>query len=67
MANKNLPKVDCKLSGRDGNAFFIMGRFQGAAKKAGWSQEDIDALMEEAMSSNYDHLLHTIMQHCENP
>ncbi len=34
-----LPKVNCKLAGEDGNAFFIMGRFQAAAKRAKWPEE----------------------------
>jgi hypothetical protein len=59
--------VKCKLVGQDGNAWAIMGRFQTAARKAGWSKEDIDLLMKNAMSGDYNHLLFVISEHCKNP
>jgi len=62
-----MPKVKCKLAGQDGNAFAILGRFQEAARRAGWTREDIKQVIDEATAGNYDHLLHTITQHCQNP
>jgi hypothetical protein len=56
-----------KLVGADGNAFAIMGRFQGAARRAGWSQEEISAVLKEAQSGDYDHLLVTIANHVKEP
>lgn len=50
-----------KLVGEDGNAFSILGRWTRAARKAGWNKEDIDAVMKEAQSADYNHLLSTIM------
>lgn len=67
IMEKVLPKVKCKLVGQDGNAWSIMGRFQAAARKAGWNKEDIDLLMKDAMSGDYNHLLGVIMEHCQNP
>lgn len=59
-----LPKVDLPLVGLDGNAFSILGRFRRAARKAGWTAPQIDALLEEAMSGDYDNLLQTVVRHC---
>jgi hypothetical protein len=64
---KNLPKVKCRLVGRDGNFFAILVRFRRAARKAGWSVEDLAVVLEEAMSSDDEHLVATIAKHCENP
>ena len=58
------PKVHCKLVGEDGNAFAILGRFRHAARKAGWTHAQIEALVEEAKSGNYDHLLTTVSRYC---
>lgn len=56
-------KPKLKLVGEDGNAFFILGKAQRAAKKAGWSKEQIDAFMEEAQSGDYNNLLSTCMEY----
>ena len=57
--NKQRPAV--KLIGRDGNAFAIMGACKQAARKAGWTSEQGDALMKEMMSGDYNHLLGVAM------
>jgi 3-oxoacyl-[acyl-carrier-protein] synthase III len=49
-----------KLGGEDGNAFAILARAAQAARRAGWSQDDIDAVVKEATSSDYNHLLMTM-------
>jgi hypothetical protein len=58
-------KVRMQLVGMDGNAFAIMGRFHKAAVKAGWSKEEISAVLKEAESSDYNHFLATIMEHVD--
>jgi len=58
--------VKCKLVGQDGNAFFLMGHFKNCAKKSGWTKEEIDEVMEEAMSGDYNHLVCVLSNHCEN-
>jgi hypothetical protein len=55
------PKV--QLVGQDGNAFSILGRCQKAARRAGWSKEQIEEFRKEAMSDDYDHLLQTVMRY----
>jgi len=56
-------KPQLKLIGEDGNAFFILGRAQGVAKRAGWSKEKIAEVFEEAKSGDYDHLLQTMLKY----
>ena len=56
-------KPSLKLVGEDGNACFIMGRASRAARSAGWSKEQIDAVMKEAMSGDYNNVLCTIMDY----
>ena len=62
-----MKKVKLKLVGLDGNAFNIMGHFQRQARKEGWTTEEIDVVLEDAMSSDYHHLLATIAKRCHNP
>ncbi len=57
--------VNLDLVGVNGNAFMIMGVFQRQAKKEGWSEEEIDSVLKEAKSGDYNHLLATIQNHCE--
>ncbi|NBR25806.1 MAG: hypothetical protein EBU08_18910 [Micrococcales bacterium] len=59
-----MKKVKLKLVGLDGNAFSIMGAFQHQARKEGWTTTEIDEVLNEAMSSDYHHLLATISKHC---
>jgi hypothetical protein len=60
-------KVEMKLVGIDGNAFFILGKFSKEARRQGWSKEEIDKVLDEARSGDYNHLLATIMEHVEEP
>lgn len=57
--------VKLNLVGVDGNAFSIMGNFQKAARRQGWTKEEIDQVINEATSGDYNHLLATIQSHCE--
>ena len=57
--------VNLDLVGVNGNAFMIMGVFQRQARKEGWTQEEIDVVLDEAKSSDYNYLLATISNHCE--
>ena len=54
-----------QLTEMDGNAFSILGRAQKAARKEGWSKEQIDSFMEDATSGDYDNLIQTVMTHFE--
>ena len=50
-------KGDFQLAGQDGNAFAIMGRVQRGLRKARWPREDVDQVMREMTSGDYNHLL----------
>ena len=60
-------KVKLELVGLDGNAFAVMGAFQRAARRQGWTPEEIKSVIDECMSGDYDNLLATIMDNVESP
>lgn len=68
MSLSSLPdrKVILTLEGLDGNAFSLMGAFRRAARHQGWPADDIAAVLAEASSGNYDHLLQTLISVCED-
>lgn len=57
--------INLNLEGVNGNAYFIMGVFKLQAKKEGWTQEEINLVLEEAKSKDYNYLLSTLQNHCE--
>lgn len=57
--------VNLELVGIDGNAFAIMGAFSKQARKEEWTKEEIDKVIDEASSGDYDHLLQTIILHTQ--
>ncbi len=59
--------VRMTLVGIDGNAFSILGAFKKNAKRQGWPAKDIDAVIDEATSGDYDNLLRVIISHVEEP
>jgi hypothetical protein len=59
-------KVKLNLVGLDGNAFSLMSAFQKAARRQGWSVEEIKPILDECMSGDYDHLLATLSDVCED-
>ena len=50
-------KQKVKLIGTDGNAYAIMGACSRAGRKAKFTQEKIDEMLADMMSSDYNHLL----------
>jgi len=57
----NKPKI--KLTGTDGNAFSILGIARRAAKSAGWTSIQIEDMMKEAMSGDYNNLIGTVSKY----
>lgn len=57
--------VSLDLADSDGNAFAVMANFQRAAKREGWKSEEIDKVLTEAKSGDYNHLLGAILDHCK--
>ena len=62
MPNK---KVKLNLVGLDGNAFILIGHFCHAASRQGWTPEEISDIKKECMSGDYNHLLSTLSDHCQ--
>ena len=60
-------KVICSCVGVDGNAFAIMAHFKTCAKRQGWTKEEAKLVTNEATSSDYNHLIHTFLEHTEEP
>ncbi len=56
-----LPDVKVRLTGKDGNAFAVLGTVQDAMKKKGHGDK-VDAFLKEAMAGDYDHLLQTCLK-----
>ncbi len=59
MKPETRPKLE--MVGHDGNAFSILARATRAARKAKWTEEQIESYKKEAMAGDYDHLLMTTM------
>ena len=59
--------ISLDLVGLDGNAFSLMGAFSRQARREGWTKDEIGAVLSVAMDGDYDHLLCTLMEHCEDP
>lgn len=58
--------VKMQLVGLDGNAFSLMGNFSREARRQGWTKEEIDTVIKECTSGDYDHLLCTLINHTES-
>ena len=56
------PGVTVRLTGKDGNAIFIIGSVTAALKRAGVPQEEVDAFTYEAMDGTYDDMLRLCMR-----
>ena len=56
-----MKRLNLNLEGKDGNAFALLGYFKKEAKKAKWSDEEINKVLEDAKSGDYDHLVRTLM------
>ena len=60
---KEKEPVNFDLQSVDGNAFSLMGGWRRQAQREDWTSEEIDAVMEECQSGDYDHLVQTLMKY----
>jgi hypothetical protein len=58
--NETNEKPKLKLTGKNGNAFVLLGAAQACARKHGI---DFAPIQKEAMSGDYDHLLMTLCKY----
>lgn len=63
MENLVGKQVELDLVGLDGNASALLGYFRRAARREGWTPEEIDKVVKEATSNDYNHLLMVLMEH----
>lgn len=60
-------KVTLNFVGMDGNAFILMGAFRKHARLEGWTNQEIQVVIDECMAGNYDHLLQTLLRYTKDP
>jgi hypothetical protein len=63
--NDEMKKPKLQLTGRDGNAFSILGHARKVARQAGWSFEQWASFQKDATTGDYDHLVQTVMKSFE--
>ena len=56
--------INLDLTEIDGNAFILLGAFRKQAKREGWTDEEINKVINEAKKSDYDNLVGTLAAHC---
>lgn len=65
--NSTTKKVEMALVGIDGNAFSILGAFSSNARRQGWSKQQIDEVIKQATSGDYNNLIATIASNVQEP
>ena len=56
-----------QLEGLNGNAFNLLAYFRQAARRQGWSSDEVQAVIDEATKADYYHLLATLLNNTESP
>ena len=62
---KSKKKAQIKLSGVDGNAFIVLGKFKRALQDFGHSSDKITEIINDATSGDYDHVLRVVFKWCD--
>jgi hypothetical protein len=60
-------RVTLDLEQQNDNAFHLLGAFASTARQEGWTSYEIDAVRDEAMASDHDHLLRTLIRYVDHP
>src|SRR4051794_29772517 len=56
-------KIQLKLASRTAQGLDLMAEFKAQAKREGWPDTDIEAVVTEACSRDYDHFIRTLIAH----
>jgi hypothetical protein len=56
------PKIKVQLTGRNGNAFVIMGAVISALRREGVPEAKLKQFIKEATAGDYDNVLQTAMK-----
>lgn len=62
MPDPKYPLIEVQLTGKDGNAFAILGRVTVALRKAKVPAEEVRSYVREATAADYNHLLRVTMR-----
>jgi hypothetical protein len=60
-AGAHYPDIAVQITGRDDNAYAIMGRVVAALRRGGVPEAEVDQFTTECRSGNYVHILQTSM------
>jgi len=64
IRQKTIPhEIVIDLTGPDGNAFALMGTAKRFAKQLCYEQDEIDSMLKDMQSSDYDNLLKVFDKH----
>jgi len=63
IKKKPLDKMTIDLTGPQGNAYFILGTADQLGRQLGLDSDDLNAIMEDMKSSDYEHLIETFDKH----
>jgi len=63
MTNLVGKTVNLSSVGLEGDVKILISNFAKQAKKEGWKQEEIDKVITECESGDYDHLIDTLLAH----
>lgn len=69
MTTPIVPKVPVRLGdlrGPAGNAFAVLGQVHRSMKQVGTPPEEVSRFDTEAKSGDYEHLLDTVLEWCED-
>ena len=62
---KPIKQISLTLVGLNGNAYSLMGAFEQQAKRENWTKEEIDEVLNEAMTADYNYLVYILHKHCK--
>lgn len=63
LNEREIPTVE--LTGRDGNAFAIIGAVKAAMRDARWTREEMQEVTDDMMSGDYNNVLYVACEVCE--
>ncbi len=63
MKKEDKPKkLNLDLEGINGNAYALLSYFKKNARANGWPEKQIKEVIDDATSSNYDHLIQVLLK-----
>lgn len=62
----SVKRVPMRADDLDGSACAVLGRFERRARLHGWSEDEVDRVVREALAGDQDHLLRTVAGHIDD-